>query len=97
LVSGFLGFYCDVVEISVLLRSEALPLFSDILTLEGETTTGINYPVMQQNISEERNTPMLWLVVTLEDIIMFKINFRVCKNMFTIKIFNTHTHIYIYI
>jgi hypothetical protein len=39
LVSGFLGFYCGVVEISVLLRSEAISLFSDILTLEGETTT----------------------------------------------------------
>jgi len=39
LASGFLGFYCDVVEVSVLLGSEAISFFSDILTLEGETTT----------------------------------------------------------
>jgi hypothetical protein len=39
LASGFLGFYCDVVELSVLLGSEAISLFSGILTLEGETTT----------------------------------------------------------
>jgi hypothetical protein len=39
LASGFLGFYWDVVEVSVLVGSEAISLFSDILTLEGETTT----------------------------------------------------------
>lgn len=35
LTSRFLGFYCDVVWVSVLLKSEAISLFFDILTLEG--------------------------------------------------------------
>jgi len=31
---------------------------------------------MQHHISEERKTPMFWLVVILEDIIMLKINLQ---------------------
>ena len=81
LTSGFLGFYCNEVAVSVLLKSEAISLFLDILTFEGETTTmhwatGINYPVMQHHISEERRTPIFWLVAILEDITMFKINLQ---------------------
>jgi len=31
---------------------------------------------MQHRISEDRRTPMFWLVAILEDIIMFKINLQ---------------------